>query len=399
MARRNAAMLNDRSLLDLVGAIYDCSMEPARWPETLERIATSVGGVSASLSIHDPLRREARFSAIAHETSEAEHADYNENYVPICPVLTSGWYCEIDEVVSAIAYVGAEEWVNSRYYQGFYKPRGWHDALGLHLAKSASRYSILSVVGPLAKGAFGAGEQQALSLLGPHLRRAASIADLLDARSLQHDMLSATLDLLTVGIVLTDAQGRIAYFNRSADSLLQDRSGLCRAGDFLSARDPAVGDALRAAIATASGGGVLAMPRSGIALPIPRAKGQDLAAWVLPLDAGLRSELAAPFAASVAVFVKELGDTSPFPGELFVKRYAITPAECRVLMLLAQGMSPAEIADVLGLSLPTVKTHLARLFDKTGAHGQAALMRLAVSALAPGRMEPHARPQIKSPGS
>jgi DNA-binding CsgD family transcriptional regulator len=130
------------------------------------------------------------------------------------------------------------------------------------------------------------------------------------------------------------------------------------------------------------------MPSSGIALPIPRAKGEDLAAWVLPLDAGLRGELAAPFAASVAVFVRELGDTSPFPGELFVKRYGITPAECRVLMLLVQGMTPAEIADCLGLSLPTVKTHLTRVFDKTGAHGQAALMRLAVSALAPSRLPP-----------
>jgi DNA-binding CsgD family transcriptional regulator len=66
-----------------------------------------------------------------------------------------------------------------------------------------------------------------------------------------------------------------------------------------------------------------------------------------------------------------------------VRRYAITPAESRVMQLLVQGMAPAEAAEALGISLPTAKTHLARLFDKTGTSRQADLVRLAMSALAP----------------
>ena len=66
-----------------------------------------------------------------------------------------------------------------------------------------------------------------------------------------------------------------------------------------------------------------------------------------------------------------------------MRRYAITPAESRVMMLIVQGMTIAETADVLGISLPTAKTHLARLFDKTGTSRQADLVRLAMSALAP----------------
>ncbi len=103
----------------------------------------------------------------------------------------------------------------------------------------------------------------------------------------------------------------------------------------------------------------------------------------MPLDSGLRRELAAGFAAQVAVFIRELGDTSPFPAELFVCRYAITPAESRVMMLLVQGMTISEAAEALGISPPTAKTHLARLFDKTGTSRQADLVRLAMSALAP----------------
>ena len=60
-----------------------------------------------------------------------------------------------------------------------------------------------------------------------------------------------------------------------------------------------------------------------------------------------------------------------------------TPAESRVMMLLVQGMAPAEVAETLGISLPTARTHLARLLDKTGTNRQADLVRLAMSALAP----------------
>jgi DNA-binding CsgD family transcriptional regulator len=97
----------------------------------------------------------------------------------------------------------------------------------------------------------------------------------------------------------------------------------------------------------------------------------------------LRRELGAGFAARVAVFIRELGDTAPFPAELFVRRYGITPAESRVMQLLVQGMTPADAAEALGISLPTARTHLARLLDKTGTSRQADLVRLAMSALAP----------------
>ena len=66
-----------------------------------------------------------------------------------------------------------------------------------------------------------------------------------------------------------------------------------------------------------------------------------------------------------------------------MKRYRITPAESRVLMMLAQGMLLQETADALGVSLPTVKTHLAHVFAKTGTKRQTDLVRLVMSAFAP----------------
>jgi DNA-binding NarL/FixJ family response regulator len=56
---------------------------------------------------------------------------------------------------------------------------------------------------------------------------------------------------------------------------------------------------------------------------------------------------------------------------------ALTPREVEVLKLIAAGLSNGEIADKLVLSNATVKTHINRIFYKTGAHDRAQAVRYA----------------------
>ena len=55
----------------------------------------------------------------------------------------------------------------------------------------------------------------------------------------------------------------------------------------------------------------------------------------------------------------------------------LTPREVEVLMLIAAGLSNSEIADKLVLSNATVKTHINRIFYKTGARDRAQAVRYA----------------------
>ena len=53
--------------------------------------------------------------------------------------------------------------------------------------------------------------------------------------------------------------------------------------------------------------------------------------------------------------------------------FGLTQAKSRVALALSEGLDPALVARRLCIALPTVRTHLAHIFDKTETSGQAAL--------------------------
>ena len=68
----------------------------------------------------------------------------------------------------------------------------------------------------------------------------------------------------------------------------------------------------------------------------------------------------------------------PFqPNEKAMRYLGISARESRVLELLAEGHSNKEIARLLGISPNTVKTHVARLFEKLGASRRTEAIRRA----------------------
>lgn len=62
--------------------------------------------------------------------------------------------------------------------------------------------------------------------------------------------------------------------------------------------------------------------------------------------------------------------------------FGLTCAESRVLAHLTDDRTPSEIANELGVSLTTVRSHLQAMFQKTGARRQPELVKLALLAAA-----------------
>ena len=63
-------------------------------------------------------------------------------------------------------------------------------------------------------------------------------------------------------------------------------------------------------------------------------------------------------------------------------KLGISAREAEVLLWLAQGKGNPDIAEILGLSVATVKKHTIHIFEKLGVEGRSAAMLVALEALA-----------------
>ena len=125
-----------------------------------------------------------------------------------------------------------------------------------------------------------------------------------------------------------------------------------------------------------AGGGDAAVGVKGIALPLAARDGERYVAHVLPLTSGERRRAGASYAAVAALFVHKATLGAPSAPETIARLYHLTPTELRVLLAVVQLGGVPEVAEALGIGEATVKTHLHRLFGKTGISRQADLVKL-----------------------
>jgi DNA-binding CsgD family transcriptional regulator len=97
---------------------------------------------------------------------------------------------------------------------------------------------------------------------------------------------------------------------------------------------------------------------------------------VLPLTSGVRRRAGTGYAAAAAVFVQKASLDMSSPQDAIAKLYKLTPMELRVLFAIVQVGGVPEVAAMMGSSSSTIRTHLRRLFSKTGTDRQANLVKL-----------------------
>jgi DNA-binding CsgD family transcriptional regulator len=299
------------------------------------------------------------------------------------PFATASIMHEVGDVLTLATICPEDDkWFESRFYRDVMKPYGVLDYIGINALRTSGR--VASVHGTRTRPAPSYAQREIciFKLLSPHICRTLAISDALDIRTLNSQMLEATLDALVAGVYLVARDGRVVYMNAAAAQQIKTGNALRIVNNRLLASDLQARQALaRATDETASE--TLDGESGGHSLSIPDPQGDGYVATLLRLDRGSRQSIMAPFAASVAVFVQEPARVPMMPGEAFAKLYRLTGGELRVLLLLAQGLRGKEAADMLGISEPTVRTHLQNIFSKTGTSRQTDVLRLLQSATPP----------------
>jgi DNA-binding CsgD family transcriptional regulator len=120
----------------------------------------------------------------------------------------------------------------------------------------------------------------------------------------------------------------------------------------------------------------------GTALPLTAHDGERYVMHVLPLTSAARTGIGMAYKAVAALFVRKVALGTP-SGELLARNFELTPAEVRVLLSIVEIGGVPETAATLGVAETTVKTHLHRVFAKTGTRRQADLVKLAAGFSSP----------------
>lgn len=171
---------------------------------------------------------------------------------------------------------------------------------------------------------------------------------------------------------LLDERGRVMRQTDAAGALATTRDGVGIVARRLTARLPAEIAALHAVIAQAI---KPVSPRSG-AMRISRASGRlPLILVCYPLQRSAR--MIAPLEAAALVRIIDPTTRRARADEsLIADAFGLTPREAELARLFVAGHSVESAAATLGIAVPTARTHLHRLFEKTGSTRQSELVAL-----------------------
>jgi DNA-binding CsgD family transcriptional regulator len=166
--------------------------------------------------------------------------------------------------------------------------------------------------------------------------------------------------------------GAVEWQNPAAIAVLASDDDLVIRNGRLRIRDSKVDAQLQAAIKWAAALSAPMVPSRG-SLPIVMQAGQDMPAkvwWVI---------------AESGKILVSLGDSSQDEHRLEAAAivFGLSPAQRTVAAHILAGRTLVEIAAAMGITANTARTHLDRIYDKTGVRTQPALVRALLSVAAP----------------
>jgi DNA-binding CsgD family transcriptional regulator len=216
-----------------------------------------------------------------------------------------------------------------------------------------------------------------IALIVPHARRALLLNKAIDLKQSEATTFADTLNGLAAGIFLVDASRRIVHANIAGHDMLRAEDFLRSISGRLVACDVQADQTLGDILAD-NGSGAIGV--KDIALPLTAHDGERYVVHVLPLSSAARTGMA--YKAVAALFVRKVALDNPC-GELIARAFELTPTELRVLLSIVEVGGVPETSAALGIAESTVKTHLHKVFAKTGARRQADLVKLAAGFSSP----------------
>jgi DNA-binding CsgD family transcriptional regulator len=368
-------MRNESDLFErLLDKIYDAATDDQLWAPIFREISTltnSVGGVLLGQSQSPRLLHFAR-----HYNTDPECLRVLRDRHVLNPwTLHMQKFHPSGTVVLSDSILPLTELRRTAFFDEVMRPQDLGHAAMVGLSRKPDFGVGFCLNRGPRQGPYSEQQRYLLERLTPHLMRTVQLGFQLGTyKALQHVEYN-TLDRITVGVGLLDRNAGVLFVNKALRSMAID-GALSLRNQRLSSYSAPHAKRLNGLVHSASRGA----PGATMAIPHP-IDGRSVAVLV----SSVRSRDLDRFAsldmrdAAAMVFVLDPAISTMMPPEWVMDAYGLTLAEARVALHVASGRSVADVGAQLKISPNTVKTHLRRVFAKTGVHRQAELASIIAS--------------------
>jgi DNA-binding CsgD family transcriptional regulator len=337
------------------------------WQDFVDRARQVLPNGKALLFFHDARSARGAFS-FASGTEDGSTRAYETHYAKINPWMRHATVRPLGRVVQADRMLARAELRKTEFYADFLAPQGIETGLGVTIHRESGYNFLFSVVGADCEESEMRQAQDTLQSVVPALRLAFETyrrrPDLLGDRDGLAGLRPALAALrVGAGLRVAHADDEAVRLLGTAPSLSLDSSGRLRCSL------PAVAEWIEAELAAwgtdaAPTQRVFHLPRPGGDLP--------LRLTVLRSDGSGASYFRGP---ECVILLDDPAASIPVAVVEFCRMHGLSRAEARVVAGLVRGLTPAEIAAESGVSLPTVKTQLRGIFERTGLRRQVDVVR------------------------
>jgi DNA-binding CsgD family transcriptional regulator len=369
----------ETDLDSIIGSVYDAALEPEAWASLGPKLGVLFEAASFLVYVQRPHAPLAEL----FETNWPGQAlaDYAAHYFAVDCWRTEGFRQPQMSPVIGDRVVPEKDFVKSEVYADLARPLGLRHMLGEWAVHGDGALCSVAFHRSKQRGAFDERDARLLGTLFPHFLRSVRLRQNLQAAHCRAEIGDAALDGVTIGVVVTQADGRVLLANWTAESIAARQDGFmlqaCHPDRSVAAARSEDTQRLRALIASAASQTGLA--QAGGALHLPSRSGKrGYAVTVTPLPRTLRG-LNRDRTPLALLLIADL-ERQPVPvDQRLVAVFGLTPAEARLVAALARGESRGEYAARARISQNTIKTQMASAFAKLGVKRESELVRMALA--------------------
>lgn len=351
----------------LIAQLIGGLVEDPPWRGFLDALRSAVAGDYASL-VFRPLPLGTPEARVIHLYSGAPSPPpvsrhYRENLYLRDPMpyhdMAEGRAYRLDELL----HYGKP--AHDAYLAQLLAPSGMNHMRMIRFAEKTGTSGWITVT--RCEGEFGPEIDGLLEALAPYMRTALGGFVALERERMTAAVAREAVRRLNFGWLTLDGEGRVLDADAQGSRMLQAGDNIAQAKDGkLTARDAALRRQLLAAVREL----VLDPQARPRAIVLAREPWLDL--LLVPSGQRMGTTQAAP---AIVCYLHADNWSSADRCEQLAQLFDLAPSEARLALALSRGMSISEAAPELGLTVESARTYSKRIYAKTGARGQADLVR------------------------